>query len=185
MKRPRANRTKAPPMAELTVQERLQPALLDRLTDDEPDKTVESRDQRIIALPKLRQAILRDLSWLLNTPHLAATEDLEEYPFVAESVLNYGLPSFAGSAVARLSANEVERAIKQAILRFEPRLLEKSVKVKMMAKGMKDDASHAAQIEIEGELWAQPVPLRLFMKTEVDLEVGNVTLVERADRGRR
>jgi type VI secretion system protein ImpF len=172
-------------MAELTVQERLQPALLDRLTDDEPDKSVESRDQRIIALPKLRQCILRDLSWLLNTPHLAATEDLTEYPYVAKSVLNYGLPSFAGSAVARLSSAEVERSIKDAILAFEPRLLEKSVKVKMVASGAKDDASHSIDIEIEGELWAQPVPLRMFMKTEVDLEIGAVTLKEQSDRRRR
>ncbi len=29
-------------MAELTTKERLQPSLLDRLTDDEPDKTQES-----------------------------------------------------------------------------------------------------------------------------------------------
>src|SRR5262245_25840798 len=114
-------------MAELTVQERLQPALLDRLTDDEPDKTVESRDQRIIALPKLRQCILRDLSWLLNTPHLAAVEDLTEYPYVAQSVVNYGLPSFAGSAIARLSAADVEEAITVAIRHFEPRLIGKSV----------------------------------------------------------
>src|SRR5882724_6045975 len=138
-------------MAELTVQERLQPALLDRLTDDEPEKSVESRDQRIIALPKLRQFILRDLSWLLNTPHLAATEDLEEYPNVAQSVLNYGLPSFAGSAVARLSGAEVERAIKEAVLRYEPRLLPKTVKVKMVSGGAGDDSSHSAQIEIEAE----------------------------------
>lgn len=34
-----------PAMAELTSKERLQPSLLDRLTDDEPDKTQESRDQ--------------------------------------------------------------------------------------------------------------------------------------------
>jgi type VI secretion system protein ImpF len=172
-------------MAELTVQERLQPALLDRLTDEEPEKSVESRDQRIIALPKLRQCILRDLSWLLNTPHLAATQDLEEYPDVARSTLNYGLPSFAGSAVARLSAAAVESAIREAILLFEPRLLANSVKVKMKTSDREDDAAHSAEIEIEAELWAQPVPLRMFMKTEVDLEIGNVVLTETSESRRR
>src|ERR1700736_4661812 len=106
-------------MAELTTQERLQPALLDRLTDDEPEKSVESRDLRVISLPKLRQCILRDLSWLLNTPHLEATEDLSEYPYVAQSVLNYGLPSFSGGAIATLVGRVVEHAIKEAVLRFE------------------------------------------------------------------
>jgi type VI secretion system protein ImpF len=95
------------------------------------------------------------------------------------------LPSFAGSAVARLSGAEVERAIKEAVLRFEPRLLPKTVKVKMVSGGAGDDASHSAQIEIEAELWAQPVPLRMFMKTEVDLEIGAVHLTEQNDRRRR
>jgi type VI secretion system protein ImpF len=171
-------------MAELTVQERLQPALLDRLTDDEPEKQTESRDQRVIALPKLRQCILRDLSWLLNTPYLAATDDLSLYPNVQRSVLNYGLPSFAGSAAARLSSTEIERAIKEAVLRFEPRLLEKSVKVRLVG-GVSEQAQHALQIEIEAELWAQPVPLRMFMKTELDLELGAVHLTEQSDSRRR
>ena len=42
-------------MAELTQQERLQPCLLDRLTDDAPEKTQESRDQRVVSLRRLRE----------------------------------------------------------------------------------------------------------------------------------
>ena len=38
---------------------------------------------------------------------------------------------------------------------------------------------------IEAELWAQPVPLRMFMKTEVDLEIGNITLTEKSESRRR
>jgi type VI secretion system protein ImpF len=173
-------------MAELTTQERLQPALLDRLTDDEPEKSVESRDLRIISLPKLRQCILRDLSWLLNTPHLESTEDLSEYPHVARSVLNYGLPSFSGGAVASLVASTVESSIKDAVLRFEPRLIAKTVNIRLSgASGAHEDASHTLQLEIEAELWAQPVPLRMFMKTQLDLELGAVHLTEQSESGRR
>jgi type VI secretion system protein ImpF len=28
--------------------------------------------------------------------------------------------------------------------------------------------------EIEGELWGQPLPLRVFLKTEIDLDIGEV-----------
>ena len=42
-------------MAELTTQERLQPSLLDRLTDDEPGKHEESRDKRVITANRLRE----------------------------------------------------------------------------------------------------------------------------------
>ena len=36
-------------MAELTPKERLQPSLLDRLTDDEPEQQQESRDKRVLS----------------------------------------------------------------------------------------------------------------------------------------
>ena len=54
-------------MAELTPLERLQPALLDRLSDDAPDKTQETREARLITRQKLRAAVIRDLAWLLNS----------------------------------------------------------------------------------------------------------------------
>jgi type VI secretion system protein ImpF len=31
---------------------------------------------------------------------------------------------------------------------------------------------------IEAELWAQPLPLRLFLRTELDLETGEVKVAE-------
>ncbi|MHC4560155.1 MAG: type VI secretion system baseplate subunit TssE, partial [Planctomycetota bacterium] len=37
-------------MAELTPRDRLQPCLLDRLTDNEPEVSKESRDQRIVSI---------------------------------------------------------------------------------------------------------------------------------------
>ena len=49
-----------------TPQDRLQPALLDRLTDDEPDKKLEPREQRVLSKSKMRRAVLRDLAWLFN-----------------------------------------------------------------------------------------------------------------------
>jgi type VI secretion system protein ImpF len=34
--------------------------------------------------------------------------------------------------------------------------------------------------EIEGDLWMQPVPLRLYLKTQLDLETGNVVVMDSA-----
>ena len=60
-------------MAEqLLPQERLQPALLDRLTDDEPDKKQEPREARVLSKSRLRQSVLRDLAWLFNATRLEA-----------------------------------------------------------------------------------------------------------------
>jgi type VI secretion system protein ImpF len=168
-------------MAELALQERLQPALLDRLTDDEPGTAMESRDQRVITIAKLRACILRDLSWLLNSGHLASTEDLSDYPWVERSVLNYGLRSFAGVTTSQLGLRETEEAIKQAIMRFEPRLIANTVKVKLIEESLRDDAHNTIALEIEAELWCQPLPLHMYMKTELDLEIGAARLTERSE----
>jgi type VI secretion system protein ImpF len=37
---------------------------------------------------------------------------------------------------------------------------------------------NALVFEIAGELWAQPVPLELFLKTEIDLESGEIAVSE-------
>jgi type VI secretion system protein ImpF len=165
--------------------------MLDRLTDDEPEKLMESREQRVISLAKLRQCILRDLAWLLNTVRLEATQDLSECPSAQRSVVNFGLPSFTGGSIALLSTADTEEAIKEAILRFEPRLLPNTVKVKLVETSLHEDAHNTIALEIEAELWFQPMPLHMFMKTELDLEIGTARLTElaeselaRADRSR-
>lgn len=84
-------------MADKTLAERLQPSLLDRLTDNEPGNVKESRDTRVIDVTRLREIIQRDLSWLLNTNNIESTFDVEVYPNVARSVLNYGLREVSGS----------------------------------------------------------------------------------------
>jgi predicted component of type VI protein secretion system len=99
-------------MPELTPQERLQPALLDRLTDDEPGETLEPRERRVMSKTRLRQAVLRDLAWLFNATRL-----------------------------------------------------------------------NVIGVEIRGELWAQPVPLELLVRTEIDLETGKVEIADLLSRG--
>ena len=164
-------------MAELTTKEKLQPSLLDRLTDDDPKHKQESRDRRVLSMRRLRQCVLRDLEWLLNTGNLEATEDLDDYPLVAGSVLNYGMPELAGCFASNLDLVEMERAVRQAILDFEPRILRNTVKVRAI---LSEDQlnNNALAFEIEGELWAQPIPEKLFLKTEIDLETGAVSVTE-------
>ena len=171
-------------MADLSLQERLQPALLDRLTDDEPEKKLESREQRVISIAKLRSSVLRDLSWLLNSVHFSATNDLSGCPRVEESVLNYGIPSFAGGSTDALGSAQIEAALREAILRFEPRLLPNSVKVRIVEDSLGEDAHNTIALEIDAELWCQPLPLQMYMKTEFDLEIGAARVIEQSEADR-
>jgi type VI secretion system protein ImpF len=164
-------------MAELTPQERLQPSLLDRLTDLEPDKTTETRDRRVLSVRRLRESVLRDLSWLLNTGHLETVQSLEAYPAVAASVVNYGVPDFSGLIAASMDVASLEKTVQKAIMDFEPRIARKSLRVSVLV--VKESMNRNAMVfKIEGELWAEPTPLALYLRTELDLESGDVTVVE-------
>jgi len=164
-------------MTELTLSERLQPSLLDRLTDDEPQKSVESRDHRVMSMDKLYECVLRDLGWLLNTGNLSQLEDLTDYTEVSRSVVNYGTPDLSGRVVTMGDIPQLEHSLRQAIWDFEPRILRDTVKVHATV----DQSSmnhNSLTFEIEGTLWAQPTPLRLFLKTEIDLETGHVDVLQ-------
>jgi type VI secretion system protein ImpF len=164
-------------MAELTQKERLQPSLLDRLTDHQPDRKVESRDERVLSPSRLRECVRRDLAWLLSTPNFESVRRLEGYPEVANSVLNFGMPPLAGHTAHGLKLEDLEAMLHRAILTFEPRLTSSSVRVKVV-EGSEAMTHNALAFHIEAELWAQPLPLRLFLKTEIDLESGLVEVEE-------
>jgi type VI secretion system protein ImpF len=162
-------------MAELAPQERLQPSLLDRLTDEAPDQRQEGREQRVLSLRRLRECVLRDLVWLLNSSNLATLEDLEPYPQVARSVLNYGMPGLAGTTVSSLDPAQLERRLRQALWDFEPRILRESLRIRLSVDEGRM-ARNAVAFEIEGQLWAQPAPLPIHLRTDIDLEIGEVTV---------
>jgi len=164
-------------MAELAPQERLQPYLLDRLTDHEPHKQMESRDQRVLTVDRLREAVLRDLGWLLNTDPSLARGELEGMPHVQNSVLNYGFKDLSGQTLSGLDTAQIEASLLETIIAFEPRIQGKSIAIKLKVDPAR--MSHNALIfSIEGELWAYPIPLQLFLKTQIDLEDGSLMVSE-------
>jgi len=164
-------------MAEARARDTLQPALLERLTDPDPGRTVEGRDERVVSRAQLRAAVLRDLSWLFNTTNLTADVDLAKYPLVAGSTLNYGLTALSGRPVSTLDLPELERVLKEAIERFEPRILPGTLSVRAIAA---DPLAHhnVVTLEITGQLWSQPYPLELLLKTDMDLESGEMRIAE-------
>jgi type VI secretion system protein ImpF len=165
-------------MVEVGAREALQPALLDRLTDHEPSRKVEGREQRVISRAQLRACVLRDLSWLFNTTNLSGEVDFTAYPLVEQSTLNYGLVPLSGSLISSLDLAELDQILKRAILRFEPRILPQTLSVRGVPP--KEPLTHhnVLSFEITGSLWGQPYPLELLLKTDMDLESGEIRIAE-------
>jgi len=164
-------------------QEQLQPSLLDRLIDDEPGNTKETSDHQAISMRNLRKMVLRDLAWLFNTTNLEAAEDLDAYPEVQDSVLNYGICELSGRLVAGMDHIGLERLIKKAIQDFEPRVQTSTVKVRTIAND-KSATSNRVMFEIEGKLWALPTPTNLLLRTQVDLEEGAISVTDAFSTGK-
>ena len=158
---------------------RLQPALLDRLTDDEPDQGKEAESHRVMSKTQLRQAVLRDLGALFNSvqPLAAAAAS---YPLLAESVLNFGLPPLSGQLASKLDVSSLEESIREAIVRFEPRILPSTLRVEAREATSVLDTHNVIEFEIRGHLWSQPVPLEILLRTQLDLEAGQVEVRDMA-----
>ena len=155
-------------MAEgITPLERLQPCLLDRLTDDEPGKKEESRGQRIISLQRYRAGVLRDLEWLFNSvghfPDEAVGDiTFADYEEAYRSVINFGIRQLCGRLAPDIQ--EIEKQMGDAILVFEPRINRRTLRINVSVD------RNVLSIELSGELWVNPLPEKLFIKTELDLE---------------
>ncbi|MFL6607491.1 MAG: type VI secretion system baseplate subunit TssE [Pseudomonas sp.] len=168
-------------VTEIATRDRLQPSLLDRLTDDDPTNPKESADKRVLSLTQLKASVLRDLAWLLNTTSLLDA-DATLHTSAGTSVVNFGLPALAGNSASNVDVPALETLIHQAIATFEPRILRHTLRVR--ARATAEMNHNALSFEIEGDLWAQPVPLRLMLQTDLDLETGHVRVVN-ADQRRR
>ena len=139
--------------------------------------TTPESGERFASMRRLREYVCRDLALLLNSSGIGQTVDLTRFPQVRHSVLNYGMPSLAGRSAAAVDVERTARAIEEVIHCFEPRLTR--VQVTPDAEG--GDA-HQLSFRIEADLWGQPAPLHLVLRTRINTESGDVNV---ADSGAR
>ena len=77
-----------------------------------------------------------------------------------------------------MDAVALTSAIKQAILDFEPRIVPGTLVVRTVIDAGQLDHHNIIGVEIQGHLWAQPIPLELLVRTEIDLETGRVEIAD-------
>jgi type VI secretion system protein ImpF len=135
------------------------------------NQTAESADQRFAAARRLREHVSRDLSILLNAASLESAVDLSAVPNVQRSVLNYGMPSPTGKSASSIDLVRTARVIEAVIRQFEPRLTK--VRVTPEIGGERQDSQEIC-LRIDAELWGQPTPHQVVLRTRIDTESGDV-----------
>lgn len=86
------------------------------------------------------------------------------------------MPDLTGMSVSNADKSAIERDLREAILRYEPRILKNSLRINVTSSD--EMSGNALRFEIEFDMWAEPVPERLYLKTDVDLGSGATTVTE-------
>ena len=119
----------------------------------------------------LRATVRRELGWLLNTTNLASAIDLDPYPEVRTSVLNYGVADMAGKALdGRLIAQRA-RDIRASVRAFEPRIDESSL---IVEPSEKRERENSVTFIIHGDVRSAVRAIPVKFRTDVDAYVASV-----------
>lgn len=148
-----------------------------RLVDDRRFfviQEIETDPARVMSKAQLRQAVLRDLGALFNAVQSLSTDEAKAFPVLGDSVINYGMPPLTGQLASKLDVTRVIDAIRQTILRFEPRVLADTLDVRAIESDNVLDTHNVIEFEIRGHLWSQPLPIEILLRTQLDLEAGQV-----------
>ncbi len=152
---------------------RINLSVLDRLVDFEPDVKSEPPASRSKALRQLKQALKRDLEWLLNTR--CVLEVPPELPLLCGSALAYGLPDFSTFSVKSAGdQHDLTRALEAVLKRFEPRLEDVVVSLANTS-----ELERAFRFKIEARLRVDPVPEPISFDTT--LQIGSGTFAVKGD----
>ena len=141
--------------------------------------TAETSEQRFATGRRLRELVSRDLSLLLNASSMETLTDLETVPHVRTSVLNFGMPSLVGRMASSIGHAELARTLETVIRRFEPRLMR--VRVTPETPGA-DAESQEISFLVDAELWGQPAPHQVLLRTQIDTGSGKVRVSETTGR---
>ena len=149
-------------MARTTAETLVTQSVLDRLTqvDDWPSTRTQS-------VRFFREALKRDLEWLLNTRKPPLPE-LDSWPAARDTVINFGLPDITSLGLASASDQRSLRLAIESCLRvFEPRLTDVHVTLESS-----DTADRRLRFHIEGNMKLDPAPEEISFDTVLELSSG-------------
>ncbi|UCC71401.1 MAG: type VI secretion system baseplate subunit TssE [Gemmatimonadota bacterium] len=152
-------------MAKREAERSVQPSLLDRLIDRDPASSVDPQVAWAASVKELKDAVRRDLEWLLNTRRIVHTAP-ESFSEVSQSLYHYGLPD-----VSSLSADSPEtevrlmRQVEETIKLFEPRLSN----IRVSAAPTDEKGARQIRFLIDALLQMEPSPEQVVFDTVLEI----------------
>ncbi|MBK9169573.1 MAG: type VI secretion system baseplate subunit TssE [Bryobacterales bacterium] len=153
-------------------------SIFDRLIDHDPRNNAgDEYRTRAQSVRDLKNAVRRDLEWLLNSRRVAIPPD-ERLKEVNRSLYVYGLPDFTALSLSDpRDHNKLMRNLQSIIQIFEPRLLNPHIATMESS----DSHSRTLRFRIEGLLRMDPSPEHVSFDTVLELTSGEYEVKGDAD----
>lgn len=146
----------------------VQQPLFDRLIDLDPSSGVEPVQTRAAAVRALKEALRRDLEWLLNTRR-TPLESPKAYTELTRSVFYYGLADLSSVSLHTFQDElQLLGMIEKAIANFEPRLSQ----VKVTPREPLDRRERMLHFQIDALLMVDPAPESISFDTVLNVDRG-------------
>ena len=163
----------------LRANQLLLPTLFDRLRDDAPNRRTELPNEFTLTREQLRDIIQRDLAFLFNSISKEDILNVEKYPEIARSTLNYGMPALAGKFHTEYSWDSIQARLTKAIHTFEPRILPDTLQIipqKRQEKDYTEKSYNTLSFKVYGRIYCNPYPLEFVVQSAVDLETNRINI---------
>lgn len=120
----------------------------------------------------LKADLVEDLSSLFNTVNLEAAADLEDFEFVRDSILNFGLGDLTTITAESAKVIGLGGHLKASLEKFEDRLVEGSVQVYQDSKEDATSAEGKIRLHIKADMHAAPADIAVEFMTDIEAGSG-------------
>jgi type VI secretion system protein ImpF len=127
--------------------------------------------------PDWRRIVLRDVERLLNDGARSARLNVAHLPYAEVSVLNHGLPPFAGMENGAIDAHRWATHFQRLLAEFEPRLDPRTIRVAPVLRSS-DRQVMALLYDIHGVLLTGAERISLSFRIAMDYSCGAVKVVD-------
>lgn len=145
-------------------------------------KIIEQRDEfgdRIVAgrrsTPRraaneqaLRDDLGDDLVTLLNTVSLGSAVDLDVFPYVAKSILNFGLADLSSKTVDSDAFERIGAELREALKHFEPRLIAETISIERDKSA--DSTELKVRFLIHADMHATPIDVPVDFVADIEID---------------
>ena len=123
---------------------------------------------------QLRREVAHDLDSLLNTVSMESAQDIDAFPMVRRSVLNFGLPDVVHRSIDEDDVTDIRHEIRTALMHYEPRLAPDSI------VASRDETIDATELKVRfvvrAELLCEPVNVPVEFVADVEFESASIQI---------